>query len=233
MPWRAMRSRLAGFLLLGLLGFAPNVMAAVPLPTAKPSKIAASVPVPHNKPLSSTLREPSLPALGSVPRADPLPVIPQSDAIPQPGSRRLKLVNLHTGESADVVFWQNGRYVPAGLKKLNHLLIDHRSGKTTNVDPKLFMLIHRLYTDLKATSTIQIISGYRASESNAAMRKQGRHVARKSQHILGKAMDMRIPGIPLTKLRDKALSYGEGGVGFYPGDNFVHIDTGPPRRWNG
>ncbi|MCH2547503.1 MAG: DUF882 domain-containing protein [Alphaproteobacteria bacterium] len=147
------------------------------------------------------------------------------------GSRRLKLYSLHTGESVDVEFWRNGKYIPSGLKELNHILRDHRSGDEIDMDPELFSLVHRLYTDLGATGAIHIISGHRSAKTNAMLKSIGRKVAKKSQHILGTAMDIRIPGIPIKKIRDTALSYKAGGVGYYPTSKFVHVDTGRPRQW--
>jgi uncharacterized protein YcbK (DUF882 family) len=47
----------------------------------------------------------------------------------------------------------------------------------------------------------------------------------------GKAIDIRIPGVPLSDLRDAAMSQSIGGVGFYPRDKFVHLDTGKVRHW--
>jgi uncharacterized protein YcbK (DUF882 family) len=47
----------------------------------------------------------------------------------------------------------------------------------------------------------------------------------------GKAIDIRLPGVPLTELRDVALSLKAGGVGYYPREQFVHIDTGRVRHW--
>lgn len=99
------------------------------------------------------------------------------------------------------------------------------------MDPELFMLIHRLYDDLDATGIIEVISGHRSKKTNDMLRRIGRKVAKRSQHILGKAIDIRIPSVPLKKVREKALSYGAGGVGYYAKSNFIHIDTGRPRFW--
>ena len=47
----------------------------------------------------------------------------------------------------------------------------------------------------------------------------------------GQAIDIRIPGVPLSDLRDAAIAQKVGGVGFYPRDKFVHLDTGKLRYW--
>ncbi len=151
--------------------------------------------------------------------------------VPSLPKKRLRLKSINTGEEIDVAFWKDGAYLPEGLDKLNHFLRDHRDGHVTKMDPELFMIVHRIYDDLDATSVIEVISGHRSKRSNEMLRSMGRKVAKNSQHILGKAMDFRIPDIPLIDVRDKALSYGLGGVGYYKSSNFVHVDTGRPRRW--
>ena len=71
-------------------------------------------------------------------------------------------------------------------------------------------------------------------ETNGRLRQKGSGgVAKKSLHMEGRAIDVRLPGVPLAELRDAALSLQAGGVGFYPREQFVHIDTGRVRRWGG
>lgn len=147
------------------------------------------------------------------------------------GEKRLHLHSLHTGETVNVVFWRNGYFVTEGLSELKHLLRDHRSGDEIDMDPKLFSLLYQLYADLGGKGAIHIISGHRSAKTNAMLKSKGRNVAKKSQHVLGTAMDIRIPGVPLELLRKTALAYKAGGVGYYPQNDFIHIDTGRPRQW--
>jgi len=58
-------------------------------------------------------------------------------------------------------------------------------------------------------------------------------VARRSLHMDGKAIDVRLAGVSCAKLRDVALSMACGGVGYYARSNFVHLDTGRVRSWAG
>ena len=150
------------------------------------------------------------------------------DSLPE---KELNLYDIHTKKSLKIVFWKNGAYIEDALLELNEFLRDRRNKAVTRMDPELFMLIHRIYEEVKGTKPIHVISAYRSKKSNDSMRSSGRKVAKKSQHIEGKAMDIRIPGVPLKKLRDTALKMGVGGVGFYRASNFVHIDTGRPRTW--
>lgn len=77
----------------------------------------------------------------------------------------------------------------------------------------------------------EVISAYRSPETNKLLRKNSSGVARKSQHVLGKAIDVRLSGLETEKLRDIALELKLGGVGYYQRSNFVHVDTGRVRRW--
>jgi uncharacterized protein YcbK (DUF882 family) len=47
-----------------------------------------------------------------------------------------------------------------------------------------------------------------------------------------KAIDLRVPGVSTARLRNAALSLHEGGVGYYPVSQFVHVDVGPVREWS-
>jgi uncharacterized protein YcbK (DUF882 family) len=148
---------------------------------------------------------------------------------------RLKLHHLHTGESLDVVYKIGNTYVPAGLAKLNYFLRDHRTNDEGHYDPKEFDLLHDILAKLGRTgSEIDIVCGYRTPGSNNFLRTRGSNtgVAKNSQHVQSKAIDIRIPGVSTTQLRDTALSLGLGGVGYYPVSQFVHVDVGPVRRWS-
>jgi uncharacterized protein YcbK (DUF882 family) len=147
--------------------------------------------------------------------------------------RALKIYHLHTHERATIVFKRNGRYDPAGLKKLNYILRDWRQNEPTRMDPRLFDLIWEVYQKSGSHDYINVVCGYRAPETNAMLRSRTRGVAEKSQHILGKAMDFYIPDVPLRKLREIGMKFQVGGVGFYPtsGSPFVHMDVGGVRAW--
>jgi len=149
--------------------------------------------------------------------------------------RSLKLHHLHTGETAEIVYKRNGRYDPEGLKKINYILRDWRRDEPVKMDPRLLDLVWEAYRESGATGYIQVVCGYRAPATNAMLRSRSRGVAEKSQHMLGKAMDFFIPGVPLKKLRDIGLKMQGGGVGYYPtsGSPFVHMDVGNVRHWPG
>lgn len=150
-------------------------------------------------------------------------------------TRSLKFYHLHTHEKAEIVYKRNGRYDPAGLKKIDYILRDWRRNEPVKQDPRLLDLVWEAYRATGSREYIQVICGYRAPATNSMLRGRSRGVAQKSQHMLGKALDFYIPGVPLKKLRDIGLKMQGGGVGYYPtsGSPFVHMDVGNVRHWPG
>lgn len=148
--------------------------------------------------------------------------------------RRLSMLNLHTGERISAEYWSKGRYVRDAVQAINRVLRDHRTGAVHAIDPKLLDVLHQIHRRTGGRGPIHIISGYRSPETNAALREADSDgVAQFSYHMQGKAIDLRIPGMPLRQLHKLAVSLRAGGVGYYPHSNFVHIDTGPLRKWHG
>ncbi|AHB00381.1 hypothetical protein V910_200011 [Brucella ceti TE10759-12] len=139
-------------------------------------------------------------------------------------TRSLKLYYVHTGEKAEIAFKKDGRFLPDGLKRLNVFLRDWRRNEPTRMDPRLFDLIWQVYQSTGSREYITVVSAYRSPATNAMLRSSTRGVAKKSQHMLGRAMDYFIPGVPLVKLRAIGMRYQIGGVGYYPrsGSPFVH-----------
>jgi uncharacterized protein YcbK (DUF882 family) len=169
-------------------------------------------------------------------------VLPAEEtALPAIGQRyELKLYHLHTGESLDVVYRIGDTYIPEALEQLNHFLRDHRTQDVSSYDPKEFDLLHNLLTTLnRPNATIDIVCGYRTPWSNNFLRTRGgtappeeTGVAEHSQHMLAKAIDIKIPGVSTRTLDQAALSLHAGGVGYYPTSQFVHVDVGPVRQWS-
>lgn len=152
---------------------------------------------------------------------------------PQPAAgRALAMAHLHTAEKIGVLYAVADEYIDPALMRLNHFLRDHYSNAVGVMDPALFDLMFKISRDLSARSPYEVISGYRSPVTNDHLRKtRGGGVAKGSLHMQGKAIDIRLPGVPLSELRDVALAQRAGGVGYYPRDGFVHIDTGRVRSW--
>lgn len=144
---------------------------------------------------------------------------------------RIALLNTHTGERIDVVYREAGGYVPEALAAIDRVLRDHRTGEVAPIDPQLLDLVHRLGAMLVTQQPFHVISGYRSPATNAKLAAASDGVARASLHLSGRAIDLRLPGRPLTELRSAAMRLASGGVGFYPRSEFVHVDTGRVRAW--
>jgi uncharacterized protein YcbK (DUF882 family) len=152
-----------------------------------------------------------------------------------PEEYHLRMHHLHTGEDIDIVYRIGDNYIPEALEQLNHFLRDHRTEDVSSYDPKEFDLLHALMTRLgRPNGVIDIICGYRTPESNNFLRTRSADtgVAEHSQHMLAKAIDIRVPGVSTVTLRNAALALHAGGVGFYPVSQFVHVDVGPVRTWS-
>jgi uncharacterized protein YcbK (DUF882 family) len=145
--------------------------------------------------------------------------------------RRLTLRNLHTGEEARITYWAEGSYVKESLQEINHLLRDHRTGDITQMDRELLDLLYSLQQKVENKNEFQVISGYRSPKTNAMLRSKSNGVAKKSLHMQGRAIDIRLPGTSLKNLRKAAIALKSGGVGYYPKSNFIHVDTGRVRYW--
>jgi uncharacterized protein YcbK (DUF882 family) len=147
-------------------------------------------------------------------------------------TRSLSMLHLHTGERIEVAYAEGERYIDTSLDRLNHFLRDHYSGDVGVIDPRVFDQLHAVQRALGAERSYEIISGYRCPATNAHLRStRGGGVAKQSLHMQGRAIDVRLSGVPLAELRDAALSLRAGGVGYYAKDQFVHLDTGRVRSW--
>jgi len=145
--------------------------------------------------------------------------------------KRLHLYNIHTMEKLNVTYWAGGQYIYEEIANIEYLLRDYHNDEVHKIDINLIEYLHDVYTLLDRPGQIYVISGYRSPYTNYILRKRNRGVAKKSFHMKGKAIDIRIPSVHLSSLRYAALSLRRGGVGYYPRSNFVHIDTGTPRYW--
>lgn len=147
-------------------------------------------------------------------------------------TRTISLYHQHTRESLTVTYMVNGRYVPSAMRQINHVLRDWRRNQTITIDPRTIDLVWELHADLGSKQPVRIVCGYRSPATNAFLHRIGRHVANKSQHMKGKAIDFFFADVPLTKIRNSALARGVGGVGFYSGRNgFLHVDSANVRHW--
>ena len=158
----------------------------------------------------------------------PLPVFAGVKQLPD--VRKLRFYNLHTDERLSVCYRRNGTYDSEALKAVNYILRDHRCGEIQDIDRKLLDFLHAISVNV-GSDRFHVISGYRSPTTNAALRRNGRKVASRSLHTRGKAVDIRMPAVDTQSLQKVALYLKTGGVGYYPGRKFVHVDVGPVRSW--
>ncbi|MEQ8659346.1 MAG: DUF882 domain-containing protein [Gammaproteobacteria bacterium] len=145
--------------------------------------------------------------------------------------RRLAFEHLHTGERVDVTYHAGGRYDDHALAAINHLLRDFRTGEVRVIETALLDQLSLLHAALGADAPFQVISGYRSPATNQMLRRTSGGVARRSLHMDGRAIDVRLADTRTARLREVAAGLALGGVGYYAKSDFVHLDTGRPRQW--
>jgi uncharacterized protein YcbK (DUF882 family) len=145
--------------------------------------------------------------------------------------RTLAFYNTHTNERLNVCYRRNGQYDIEALSKINYILRDHRSGDIKAIDVQLLELLHTIALKTNLQAPFHVISGYRSLATNQSLRKKSSGVASRSMHLMGKAIDIRVPGFSTRQLRNVARKMKAGGVGYYPKSEFVHLDIGRVRYW--
>jgi uncharacterized protein YcbK (DUF882 family) len=150
-------------------------------------------------------------------------------AAPRP--RELAFVHLHTGEELALVYRDESGYRADALARLDVLLRDFRSEEVHRIDPALFDVLYAVHALAGSREPYRVISGYRSPVTNELLRSHDDGVAAGSLHIVGRAIDVRLPDVGSARLRDAGLAHAGGGVGYYAASDFVHLDTGRVRRW--
>lgn len=146
-------------------------------------------------------------------------------------ARTLKFYHTHTLETLEVTYFENGLYLLEPMEQIRDFLADWRDGEKKDIDPGLMDILWQIQRTTGNRDTFEVISAYRSPGTNSYLRNKSKGVAQNSQHILGKAIDVRLRGMDTKKLRDVARELKMGGVGYYEKTDFVHVDTGRVRRW--
>ncbi len=147
--------------------------------------------------------------------------------------RWLDLSSAHTGERLHSVYFDGRDYVPVELGMIDWLLRDHRTSEVLPIDKGLLDLLYELATTAGREPSYEIISAYRSPSTNAMLATTSDGVSSQSLHMEGRAIDVRLVGLPTAELRDLALARQAGGVGYYAKSDFVHLDVGRVRSWTG
>src|SRR5215468_1607822 len=152
-------------------------------------------------------------------------------AVPRPPNalRRLRLANVHTGETFEGAYRDDNGPIQRVIDELCVFLRDHHSGEKTQMDVGVIDFLADMLDAVGETSAT-ILSAYRTAETNAILARTTFGVAEHSQHILGRALDLRID-TKIAAAMSAARAMQRGGVGWYPYSGFIHIDTGPVRSW--
>lgn len=147
------------------------------------------------------------------------------------GGRTLSFQNVHTGEVFSGEYKVGGRYLPDAFSEINRVLRDFRTGDEYPMDPRVVDIMYTIHKKTGRATPFEILSGYRSPKTNQMLRKTSTGVAKNSFHMTGQAIDLRMPSFSTREIRNIALALRAGGVGFYAGSDFVHIDTGQVRSW--
>ena len=153
---------------------------------------------------------------------------------PHPGDGVVTLIHQRTGERATIVYREAGFILPDAMKKIDYLMRDNANNMTVKMDPNLIILLDDLTGAMGLPGDVPIIicSGYRSPWTNNDLHKQSPQVAENSYHLLGRAADIKIPGVSGTDIYEAAKALHRGGYAYYPRSGHVHVDTGPPRTWS-
>lgn len=193
-----------------------------------------SIPASEDSTLSKTLlgrRRVLAFGLGAAALAVASPLQGALAALPQAGTRTLGLLSTHTNEKITATYWRDGVYDKGALRDIDYVLRDHRTGEVAPIDPQLLDLLVELHRRAGSRNEFQVISGYRSPKTNAMLASGSGGVAKRSLHMDGKAIDIRLHDVALADLRQTALGMKAGGVGYYRKSDFIHVDTGRVRQW--
>lgn len=147
--------------------------------------------------------------------------------------RRLKMYSGRTGESIDMVYWVDGKYLRPALKEINYFMRDWRQNKAIKMDTRTIDILAAAHNLMDIDEPYLLLSGYRTPQTNNLLRSRSRGVAKKSLHMTGQAADLRLKSRSVNQMAKAAKACEAGGVGRYSRSNFVHMDCGPVRSWSG
>ncbi len=152
-------------------------------------------------------------------------------AIPGDGAYSISFRNDRSGESFSGVYRIGNRYLPEAFERINYVMRDVREDEVFPMDPRAIDIITLVHRQLGADRPYDILSGYRSPHTNAALRANSEGVAKRSLHMSGQAIDVRLSDINAKHIREAAVNLSAGGVGYYPKSGFVHLDSGAFRTW--
>jgi len=147
--------------------------------------------------------------------------------------RRIQMNSGRTGEKIDMIYWVEGEYIAEAVNEITAFMRDWRTGTKMNIDTRTIDIITAAHGLMDVSEPYMLLSGYRSPQTNAMLRESSSRVARNSLHMRGQAADLRIASRSVDQMARAAEACHAGGVGRYRGSNFVHMDCGQVRSWNG
>lgn len=183
-------------------------------------------PDPPALPRRKFLRAAGLGAVGILTMGLKPPAVEDSTA------RHLDLFRIHSRKRLRVTYMRDGSYVEAALAQIDRLCQDNLQKQHIQMDVALIDHVWMLKQMVAPDAVVDIVSAYRTAKTNAWLRGKSKNVAKRSLHMDGRAIDIRIRGVSASTVADLAQDLAMGGVGYYDRSQFTHLDTGRPRRWN-
>ncbi len=145
--------------------------------------------------------------------------------------RKISMRSGRTGESIEMIYWIEGKYIKEALKEINYFMRDWREDRAVRMDNRNIDIIAASHRLLQTTEPYQLLSGYRSPTTNAMLRRRSRGVAKNSLHMKGMAADLRLNSRSVGQVAKAGMACNSGGVGKYSRSNFVHMDCGVIRTW--
>ena len=138
-------------------------------------------------------------------------------AVFHPGPR-VDVYNVNTHETATFYIDRDGKLTErSDVKLLEHVFRCRRTGRRHKMHPGILRILADVASEYPG-HVIEIVSAYRAPPFGVP----------KSKHFHGRAIDLRVRGVATKQVRDYLFRDHEHvGVGWYRGQNFVHVDYRP------
>lgn len=147
-----------------------------------------------------------------------------SPAVRAAAPRRLSFRHAATGATFDGP-WHEGD--PIAMAELSAALADSSTIRPRPFDADAIGILWEVSTAARLPAPLVVRSGYRTPAINAAV-----HGAGDSQHLRASALDVEVTAARMPAVAGIALALARGGVGTYPRRGFLHLDSGPVRRWS-
>jgi len=153
----------------------------------------------------------------------PKPATPEGGLQP----RRLAIRHARTGARFAGPYHDGRAPDPAALRELSVVLADATTERARPFDPRALDFLWEAGRR-EGMEEFVVLSGYRTPVANFLARGAG-----DSFHLRAAALDLELPAARLARFAETAMGLGRGGVGIYARRGFVHLDSGPVRRWGG